>query len=313
MNRRVSRILILLVVFVLGLAYLPGPAAAEETPAFKRLKVSIWPEYDDPRVLVIWEGELADGVALPAKVSFLLPEGAEINSACAIDPSGKHNPATVERTAGENGDVASYTINEKATDIEFYFNPIEGTGAREIAYSIRPLHTVESLQVEVQRPLRSTNFAVTPASTAVTSDQRGFQYHRYEYGRVDAGQTIDLLISYEKQDAVPSVSGQQGAANAAGTTGDLALPLLLFGLGSIVLVLYLFLRNGNQPRRGKARKAASRAAPSAPKGKKGAARPVAQPAGARFCTACGASLRPGAAFCPACGQPVRRQGQLASQ
>lgn len=318
MNQRVRRILILLTITALALALVPGIASAEDKPAFKRLKVSIWPEYDDSRVLVIWEGELVDGATLPANVSFALPADAEINSACAIDPSGKHNPATVERTAGEDGSVASYKIDQKATDIEFYYNPIEGAGSREISYSIRPLHPVESLQVEIQRPLRSTEFAITPASNSTTTDQQGFEYHRYDYGKVDAGQAIDLLISYEKQDANPSVTGQQSGAPAGGAaTGDYALPLLVLGLASIVLILYLFLRNSANPKRGRARKASQRAAvASPPKGarsKQAAPRPVAPTAGARFCTACGASVRQGAAFCSACGQPVRGQRQLASQ
>lgn len=325
MKPRVHRVLAILIVFALTLAVWPTAAVAQaELPAFKSLKVSIWPEYDEASVLVIWYGRLADGTALPVTVKYPVPADARISSACAIDSSGKHDPQTVERAKDDGGDVASINIDQLTTDIEFYYNPIEGGGVRDLSYVIKPLHTIESLEVEVQQPLRSTNFAVTPAANAVSSDQAGFQYHRYDFGRVEAGREISLDIDYEKTDATPSVTpGQQGGPAAQGTNAsggnDLVLPLLLLGSGGIVLVLYFSLRNTGGGR-GKSRRNARVVATEKPAKQRKAAPPPArqsavQPdrqAGARYCTACGAGLRADAAFCSACGQPVRGAGRLAS-
>src|SRR5262249_57950487 len=49
-----------------------------------RLRLSIWPEYDDPRVLIMLRGEMARRQAFPASISLPLPKGAEIVGAGMI-------------------------------------------------------------------------------------------------------------------------------------------------------------------------------------------------------------------------------------
>ena len=75
-----------------------APARAEsETPAAEppadlritRLQLSIWPEYDDPRVLLIIRGELADGAAFPTHVTLPIPKNAELIGAGMISELGE--------------------------------------------------------------------------------------------------------------------------------------------------------------------------------------------------------------------------------
>jgi hypothetical protein len=280
-------------------------AAPEEGPGFKQLKVSIWPEYDDPRVLVMWELELAEDVALPTTVKYALPAGAQVASACAIDASGQHIPAQVQST-GEGDLVVSYELNERSTHIEFYYNPAIGAERREFTYSLLPLSAADELLVEVQRPLRATEFSLAPAPKATFSDSQGFQYHRYEFGRTEAGQELRFTISYEKPDAIPSMqaAASGGTANAPGNS-DYVLPLIVLGLASVFGVLFVFLRS-----RGRQKPKPRRAAHG---GRKAAMRPAVGSPAARFCTGCGEPLRAEAVFCTACGRPARGRGQVASQ
>jgi len=47
---------ILLIVFFSAVIIFPNIAIADEGMILKKFQVDIWPEYDDPRVLVIYQG-----------------------------------------------------------------------------------------------------------------------------------------------------------------------------------------------------------------------------------------------------------------
>ena len=55
-----------------------------------RMRVSIWPEYDDRSVLAIYDGKLDGASSFPLKTSFLVPKGAVINDACSLSVEGQH-------------------------------------------------------------------------------------------------------------------------------------------------------------------------------------------------------------------------------
>jgi hypothetical protein len=300
---------------LVGLVSLVPAVSAQENPRWKTLSVSIWPEYDQPSIFVNYEGELAETVALPATVNVALPQGFQINSACEIDANGQHTVVNHTEKTGENSGV-TYPTGKKNTHVEFYFNPIEGTGKRDLTYKFVAPGAVDSLVIDIQQPLRANGFAVTPAAKQTLSDKQGFKYHRFEYSNVTPGQTISFNMSYEKTDAKPSVEPQQATSGTGATAtagGEYALPLVLLGLGFVGLAVFFFMRpkgrsqrrvayavSSGQPSRRKGAEAPSRAAKT-PVG------PSANQAGAGFCTKCGGRLRSGAAFCSSCGQPVKRR------
>ncbi len=53
-----------------------------------RMRVAIWPEYDDRSVLAIYDGKLDNASRYPLKTSFLVPKGSVINDACSLSFEG---------------------------------------------------------------------------------------------------------------------------------------------------------------------------------------------------------------------------------
>ncbi len=288
------------------LAVLVVGAAAQEGPRFKRLVVSIYPEYDQPGVFVNYEGELADGVALPATLNLVLPAGLTVNSACEIDQSGQHTQVAYRLTTGDNPGV-SYQTGKKNTHVEFYYNPLPGSAERrQFTYKVVAPGPVDSLLVEIQQPLRSSGFTVTPAAAAVLADKQGFSYHRFEYSNVAAGQTITFDVAYQKADMLPSLSPQSTPATAAGGGGsEYALLLVAGGLALMGLAAFLFVRRRESPRAAAIAAGGPRRRADRTRREAGTAAEVVQ-----FCTRCGSRLRRGAAFCTACGQAVVRRDLL---
>ena len=61
--------------FLAGLLVMePTAATAADQPTIRQMSLSVWPEYDEPSVLVIYQGEFNDSGTFPRKVSFRLPE-----------------------------------------------------------------------------------------------------------------------------------------------------------------------------------------------------------------------------------------------
>lgn len=281
--------------------------AAPEQPAAKRMKVSVWPEYDEPRVLVIYEGEFADGGSFPRKVSFRLPAGAEVSQVCALKPGGEHLCQLYEIARDENGSTLTYELPIPTFFLEFYYNPVEGAGERSIPYEFTPLSAVDSLQIEVQQPARATDFALDPPTSSVQSDGVGLKYFLYDFGRAAAGVPVKVGIRYAKPDANPSTEKRLPApAAGAGGDGSFAVVWVVIGVGVVavgIIVGYsLYSRRPTRPRyeraHGGGRPLAPSQVPASSRGKpKG---------GIRFCSTCGDSVGPGARFCASCGEPVRR-------
>lgn len=283
---------------LLALTMAAVPPAGAESPALtlKNIKVSVWPEYDEPRVLVIYEGEFAG--TFPQEVRFRLPAGAEAAQVCALKkPADEHICQLYQIKPEGDGLLLTYTLPIPTFFVEFYYYPLQGAGPRDIAFSFRPLDPVESLDLEVQEPLRAAEFRLTPPSSTVSSDGQGFRYYHYRYSNLTPEQPVEVRIGYNKADANPSVAKRQpGGAAPGGLGSGLGLPLLLGG--AVVLAVLAAWVLG---RRAQGRVSVPQAAP-AWRGAGGGS----EKKGGVFCTQCGQALRREDNFCPRCGRKARR-------
>lgn len=158
-----------------------------------------------------------------------------------------------------------------------------------------------NLQVSVEQPLRSSGFALTPATSRTTASG-GFVYHLYAEQQWPAGKGWSVRGAYRKDDSAPSLA----PATVSPPAGPSGLPVegggsffwllaaivgLLVGIGSSVLVGYL--RRQSSQRRRPAGVTRRRQGPKARRGDEaGPPRYCAQRAGPRdwFCSNCGRPL-----------------------
>ena len=311
--------LALAIAATLGAGFLTPVSAADDSQTrIKNFRISVEPEYDEPRVLVIYQGEFADKASFPKVVKFRLPKDAEIGQVCALNEKQEHLCQLYESTKGEDFIELSYTLPIPTFYLEFYYNPIQGEGAREISFSYAHVYPADKVDVEVQQPLRSTDFSMTPSPLTVGQDNQGFKYHRLSFDNVRAEQKLDLKINYTKQDQNPSVpkASQKGGA-AGGPAMDASFWLILGSAVAIAGVVYVGLsrrsrRFATQPARGASRSPSIQySEPSVRRAKSGSRKgdkldQLMQPAqvrqAARFCSGCGNPLRAGDRFCSACGK-----------
>jgi len=267
-------------------SWIPAKAQAEPT-SFQNVHLWIYPEYDDPRLLIMLQGTVV-GVSIPATVRFLVPFTAEMYSAGSIDAQGKYSGGPPRRQASSipGWDEISYEVTTDTFRVEYYANSIIGQVDKTISFDFYTLYLISGLIVEVQEPRSSSNFNVSLGNGTKASDQ-GFVYNVYDYQSLDTAQPLHIDISYTKSDPRPSLQ-------ITGTSNKLPLIVgIVVGLCVLAVALWFYM---SRPSRRKAPKQAGRPRSQA----KGTKPPD------KFCIHCGYRLERSHRFCPNCGARLNK-------
>jgi len=290
---------LLLLSLVLNFSLFPafGLAQSEKDLRISSMEISIWPEYDEPKVLVMNHGKMADKSMVPAKVRFLVPKGAEVHSTCAITETGEHQQQAREIQEKGEFDEVSYNLPLPEFHFEFYYNPLQEGANKSFDYLIRPTYPIDMLQVDVQQPLKATNFKVSPSGFSERSDDKGFKYYVYSFNNVLPDKDIKLSVAYTKTDPNPSVEKQEAQAGQTPQTGGTNPWIILLTIaGSVLLALggYWLVTSRQST---SVAYSGMRAPQPGKRGKKPAV---------RFCPNCGTAVKYADNFCPNCGKRVRK-------
>lgn len=292
----------LLNIMLLGALLLSTAVAHAQTPvsALPELLVELWPDYDDPSVLVLLTGALPADAVLPATVTLPLPDGAALNAVASIDAAGAM--LNTEYTAASG--FVTLTTPDPRFRVEYYV-PYRVTDA-ERAYTFRweAALDVAQLTLRVQEPAAAANLTTTPAAERIVSDRGdGLAYHLLTPQPVPAGQPFTASLSYTLAGAVltapPSGTAPASAVHAAAPAFDWTLVLAVAGgvlLGGVMTWLAWMQLGGKSRPRSRVHK------PRPQRSNRASA-----VAGARFCHNCGQPAQPGDAFCRSCGTSLKQK------
>ncbi len=233
---RLSPIPVVLSVLFILTAVSQAIAQSENEPVgFKNVRLWVNPEYDDPRLLVMLEGQLA-GVKPPAKARFLVPSTAEMYSAGSLDAQGVYSGGPPQRKPSTipDWDEISYVVTTDTFRVEYYYPVIIGQPDKTISYSFRWIYPISDLEVTIQEPRRSSNFRVVPEGVRST-DNQGFPSHLYNFSNLDKDPPIHFDIAYTKADPNPSL-----AIKSEGSDNSLLLTISVIVGFCIVVGIGLF-------------------------------------------------------------------------
>lgn len=292
-----KRFLFVAVLTILSIG-IPQTAHAQQSLRIGSLGISVYPEYDQPGVLVQYQGAIVGTAnkSNPREIAFLVPQGAGVGAACAIQASGSHTSEKWNETDAGNGFTrVTYSINEPNFHLEYYYNPLTGTPDKKMDFVYQAALPADEIRVEIQHPLKATNFVLTPDTKDSYKDDEGFTYHTYTFNQIGEGQKVSTSVAYTKTDPKPSVSGQQKTPAAQNTSSDTGVnPNVIVLSSALVIALGMIgyfvweRRSGSPPY---ARSPASRLSPETLRG--------------GFCTECGNALDAEDKLCGKCGTPRR--------
>jgi hypothetical protein len=255
---------------ILTIALLAALEGLAQQTSIERLTISLWPEYDDPRLLVIYRGELAQDPTGPRL--FPLPRTAQVHAVAYVSSDGRLLTADWQLLPSEGSEkMLLFTPRTRLFQLEYYDDVLGTAPERSFVFRFfSDRYDVKDLEIEVQQPLRATGLQGSPALEPWGADARGFSYFGRRVGAVPTGTVIEQRVSYRKTDNEPSLR----------PTGIPLMPIALGGAGLVAIVALAVISLVWLRRR--------RLAPSN--------------ALAPFCARCGYRFRADEQFCPQCGQ-----------
>jgi len=296
---------------LLTLMLLIPTAAQAQTPiSLETVGIDLWPEYDRPGVLVIYRITLSPLTPLPADISLRIP--AVVGDPYAV--AGRQAEGSlfnIPYTSQVNGIWASimFTADVSELQIEYYDPTLEiESQHRQFDFVWPGDYAVGNLSIQIQQPFDATAMLISPSFGAGIVGGDGLTYYNRDVGQLNAGQTIEISLEYDK--ASDTFSAQNMTVQPSGdipedeggsirvSQSTLLVLAGLLGAALIVGGVVWYLRSGQQTRSAAPRR---RHTPAA-------ARKV-QPASADeqnvYCHSCGKRAQEGDRFCRSCGTPLR--------
>ena len=290
---------------------LPSTASAAAPPHLAALKISLWPEYDKPSVLVMYDLTLPDDAALPLSLNIRIPARAGQPYAVAYqEPGGSLVNADFQYRAGETWGTITVNAMTPNLHIEYYDPALNKQGNRRTYVFQWPGDfEIDALALTVQQPADASDFRITPAMGTGALEDDGLVYYHTDLGALAAGQPFEVTIAYTKESDALSKNTLRPQSNlptnqpAQGeVTWHKVMPWVITALGVVLIVIGLVWYWSS-----------SRSVPAA------ATRPrhrrkrqplppetlAADAAEVRYCPQCGARAQPGDRFCRTCGTPLR--------
>jgi hypothetical protein len=309
---KMRKILFGVMVALLLIASLTPIALAQDSNRLAQLKISVWPEYDTPTVLVLLDGVLADKTNLPREVSVLVPSTAKLTVTTWQNADGSLAPEQSNKTVDAGGGYTrvTFTTSQPQYRIEYYDDLLKGAPDKTMDFAYKAAVPADQVTLEIQQPLKATNFVLTPPTSNTRNDVTdGFKYFTYQFANVTAGQLISAQAKYTKADSNPSVQPVPTALPST-TASSTAAPssndslMLLVGLVALGLVAVLGLFLYQQRSRQAERVGETKMSPRQFQRNRRRARGMDDSASV-FCTQCGNTLGPDDNFCPKCGAKRR--------
>ncbi|HET6847084.1 MAG TPA: zinc ribbon domain-containing protein [Anaerolineales bacterium] len=293
-----------LAMVILGVALMlvPGSAAAQTPIAFSGMLVQLWPEYDQPSMLVLYDFQVAPGTQLPASVTIRIPKEANL-TAVAVHGEGDAllNADYRDLSADDTWQSVAIQIQNTSTYRVEYVQPLSRTGQqRQFHYEWPGDYSTQDFNLSVRMPADAT--AVTDNPRLKQGEAAGSTYWLgQDFGALAVGTAFTYELTYSRESESP-VEQQGGLTPSrpldANTPGRVAtsnyLPYFLAALGVVLIGggAFYFWQAG---RGRKPRQARHRAALRRPLGE----------AEDIYCHSCGTRAQAGDRFCRVCGTRLR--------
>ncbi len=291
-----------LLIILLGMFFVfPNFVFAQSNLTLTNVSVQLWPEYDQPSMLVITDFEVPATTTLPVNLTFRIPKDANLIAVASYTADGSLANAVFEGPK-DDGEWQSFTITLDSTTARFeYYQPITFNGNQRIfSYLWDGTYAVGAFDIRVLEPADTTSLTTTP-NLASTEQKDGLKYFHGKPVKLASGEQFILNLEYQKSSnaLITSAPGVQPAApvdeNTPGRVSlNNTLPYLIGGLGVIMIVggLVYYLRSGNNGVKKSRRRQHANAEESESD---------------VYCAQCGTRAHSGDRFCRTCGARLRHQ------
>ena len=278
--------------------------AQEKNISISKLAISLWPEYDNSQVLVMYRGSVSGDVQLPADIRFNILPGTKNPHVASVTLTGAHIHDPFEIKVDDKGTYVSFVLKEPTFHLEFYFNPFTpGVNDKAFSYSYKTYYQVSNFSYEVQQPVGAFDFKTTPISFQEFTDEKGITHSQVSAGSLAAGETKKVSVSYYKSGLETSLQKIEKSEKGTDIYTIISTGVLILLIGIMIYSYY----GNSAKKRSKVQRAGA-------KRKTHTARAKAnEPSETliyrsdnvpNFCSNCGKEVDYNAVFCGSCGKQI---------
>ena len=280
---------------------LPFSVRAQSPIRLSSLQIQLWPEYDQPSMLVIYDFRLPDSAKLPVSVSINFPKEAHLVAVASQSTDGSLlNTDYIGPTVTEQWQSVTIQIQTPTTYHIEYYQPLSRTGdKRQFTFLWPGDYAIDDISISLRIPPDTTSIITDPAMKS-TKGADGTASLIKDFGALEAGQDFPLQIRYSRTSETLSVPGetvQPSRPLGSNTPGRVLLsnylPYILGALGVVAIgaAAIYFLQPGRRQATARRRSHGGRAESKAKT--------------ETYCHQCGARAQPGDHFCRVCGSRLR--------
>ena len=293
------------IVAFLAALWVSFPAQAQSEVRLSSVNVEVWPEYDQPAVLVIYRISLSPDSILPTTLNLHVPAQAEVYAVAVSDPVSGLINTPYDRTV--QGSWATLTITANLRDVQVeYYDVLEKNGtARHIVYEWAGDYVVDTFAVAFQQPVSATELVTDPVLTKSSVGPDGFTYYQSTPQPLAVGQSFTLTADYQKATDTLSTTGLPvhpaqplNASTPGRVTMSGVMPWILGGIGGALIVVVivggLYMWKSSTRHLSASRKRHTQLQEASE------TRDV-------YCHQCGKRAQPGDVFCRTCGTRFRKE------
>jgi len=230
-----------LILVLAVLLVFPRAARAQNNITLETVTVRLWPEYDQPSMLVIYDFTVPDNMPLPVTVSIPVPPDGNITAVAYQADNGLMNTEFAGPTEKNGWQAVDIFVKEHTTyHLEYYQTVVRTESKRSFKYKWPGTYPVNNFRVEIQVPEDSTSVRSNPMLPFVLS--KPFLSGNVAIGNLEAGETYELNLHYVRtsEDTVmPSTQVTASEPITQNTAGRVTLERLPYILGSVGLLLIL--------------------------------------------------------------------------
>jgi hypothetical protein len=227
-----------------SLLIIPFPASAQGQITLDNVTVQLWPEFDQPSMLVIYDFSLPAGTTLPVDVTLHIPSDANIIAVAYADSGELLNAQHQAPFIDGDWQVLTITVDQQTSyHIEYYTPLTKMDTQRSYTYLWSGDYAVKSFDVSIRVPVDTTDITTDPTMKDTTSTGSNQKILTWSTSDLKVGEQVPIKLTYIKTSDRLSASDQPletGAVDES-TQGRISLnnylPYILGGLGVLLIVV----------------------------------------------------------------------------
>ena len=223
---------------------------AQTDVTIDQMQVKIWPEYDQPSILVISNIFLSGDVKLPARINFSIPVSAGPPHSVAVrELDGQLYLLDYDMTQVGEWNQLTFTSPYPEVWIEYYDPSMTiNENVRSFEYQWVGDYLIKNLQIEVQQPLTASNMVFKEGMGQARIGNDGLTYYSSEVGELKANTKVSLNLQYNKSDSTLSSSMAVPVQPVTPLNTEVSsspsfiqiLPFIIAGIGLVMLIFGVF-------------------------------------------------------------------------